>query len=187
MFYDFETIKANVPLSKAAQLLGVQLQKSGAQMRGACPACNSGGPRALVITEGKGFFCFASHKGGDVIALAAHIRGCSIKDAAAFLAGNTAQHATVPDTVPEEKEGTKTLQPLTYLESEHAAVVAIGFDPEKAKALGIGYAPKGLMRGTVAIPIRDAHGDLLGYIGIEDCRLPPDFMTNVVSLDKRRA
>ena len=186
MFYDFDEIKRRVSFERATTLLNLKLKKSGAQFRGPCPVCASGGDRALVITESKGWYCFSARTGGDVIALVAHIRGCSIKEAAGFLSGNAAQ-ATVPDTIPEEKEGTKTLQPLTYLESAHDAVVAIGFDPEKAKALGIGYAAKGLMRGTVAVPIRDEHGTLLGYIGIEDCRLPPDFMTNVVSLDKRRA
>jgi hypothetical protein len=184
-FHDFEQIKKDVPLSKAAQLLGLELTKNDTQMRGACPACKGGGPRALVITEGKGAFCFAAHKGGDVIWLASHIRGGSVKDAAAWLSEGSAD--TVPSTVPQERDEGKTLAPLSYLEHTHEAVIAIGFDPEVAKRLGIGYANKGLMRGTVAIPVRDEHGVLQGYVGVEDCKLPPDFMTNVVSLDKRRA
>lgn len=183
-FFDFEAIKRDVPLSKAAAMLDLQLAKAGAQMRGACPACKEGGPRALAITEGKGFYCFAAHKGGDVIALVAHIKSIAIKDAAAFL---SKEAPTIPDTVPQERAEGKTLAPLPYLEAGHAAVSAIGFDVDVAKKLGIGYSPKGLMRGTVAIPVRDEHGVLQGYVGVEDCRLPPDFMTNVVSLDKRRA
>jgi len=43
-------------------------------------------------------------------------------------------------------------------------VEAAGFNPDECKVLGIGYAAKGLMRGTVAVPIRDESGTLLGYI-----------------------
>ena len=77
---------------------------------------------------------------------------------------------------------------LAYLEPDHEAVLALGFDPVVARKLGIGYSPKGLMRGAVAVPIRDELGNLLGYLGLEDPpRLPPDFQTNVVSLAKHRA
>jgi len=183
-FHDFEQIKRDVSLSQAAQMLGLQLAKSGPnQVRGECPACKGSGPRALVITEGKGWFCFSAKSGGDVIALAAHIRACSVKDAAAFLSGTTGEKSNSSPTVPPAP-GTKQMEVLSYLEHDHAAVLAIGFDVEVAKRLGIGYAGKGLMRGTVAIPIRDEHGNLQGYVGVEDAKLPPDFMTNVIHLKK---
>lgn len=186
-FVDFAELKERTSFAQVITLLGLQFKQTGNQWRGPCPSCQKGGERALVITEGKGFFCFAKHSGGDQIALAAHVKDCSVKDAALFIAKNIGK--TVPDTVPkkEGEEGGRALQPLAYLEHDHDAVVAIGFDPEKAKSLGIGYAPKGLMRGTVAIPVRDENGVLQGYVGVEDCRLPPDFMTNVVSFDKKRA
>ena len=41
------------------------------------------------------------------------------------------------------------------------------------------------MRGTVAVPIRDVHGVLKGYIGIEGATLPADFQSNVVMFQKR--
>lgn len=183
-FVDFAELKERVSYSDAIELLGLKMKQAGAQWRGPCPSCGKGGDRALVITEGKGFFCFGTHKGGDVIALVAHIKDVNVKEAAGFLAKHVGD-ATVPATVPQEQDEGHTLAPLGYLEHDHAAVVAIGFDTEKAKALGIGYAPKGLMRGTVAVPVRDADGVLRGYIGIEDARLPPDFMTNVVPLRKK--
>ena len=76
------------------------------------------------------------------------------------------------------------MQPLSYLQADHEAVVAVGFDVEVAKALGIGYSPKGLMRGTVAVPVRDEHGQLMGYIGITEATLPPSFTSNVVKFPK---
>lgn len=178
-FFDFDQIKATVSLSQAAELLGLKMKSHGAQMRGPCPACASGGDRALVVTEGKGFYCFAKQTGGDVIALVAHVKGLAIKDAAAFLS-----KATVPSTVPQKEDKAEGLEPLSYLEYDHAAVTAVGFDTDIAKRLGIGYSPKGIMRGTVAIPIRDQSGTLIAYIGVEEARLPPSLMGNVVPLKK---
>jgi len=136
--------------------------------------CASGGDRAIVITPAKGvFFCFAAREGGDLIALAAHIRKVDVKDAAAWLDGGT---------VPSKKEGSgnqvppkgnSSLEPLAYLEHEHVAVEALGFAAEDAKALGISYCPKGIMRGTLAVPVRLEDGTLAGYIGITEAKLPP--------------
>src|ERR1019366_8709017 len=46
---------------------------------------------------------------------------------------------------------------------------------ETAEALGIGYAPKGMMKGYVAIPIRLPTGELTGYIGITEDKVPKEF------------
>lgn len=179
-------MKQRVSFGDAVSLLALTVKQNGNQWRGACPACKKGGDRALVITEQKGFFCFGSHKGGDVIALVAHVKEINVKEAANFLAKNVGTGADSSRTVPEVVESGKVLEPLGYLEHDHDAVVAIGVDPALAKRMGIGYAPKGLMRGTVAWPIRDETGKLLGYIGTEsDVRLPPDFQSNIVPLRKK--
>jgi DNA primase len=194
-FVDFNELKQRVSIEEAVRVLGLNVKPGNHQLRGPCPSCRTGGDRALVITPSKGvYFCFAEKKGGDQIALAAHIKGVSVKDAAQFLAGG---NCTVPSTstgtsqpVPESesgKQGNRTLAPLSYLESDHPAVDAVGFDTEVAQKLGIGYAGKGLMRGTVAVPIRNEHGELLGYIGITEAKLPPDFTTNVVPFAKKSA
>jgi len=139
-----------------------------------------------VITPAKSaFYCFGGKTGGDVIALAAHIRDCSVKDAARFLAGegnstssknstSSRNGTSSPGTVPEERrkgnEGSPALKPLTYLEPGHPKVVALGLTAETCEAFGAGYAPKGIMRGRLAIPIRDWSGELVAYSGraVED-------------------
>ena len=193
-FIDFAEVKAKVSFAETVALLKLDLKSSGNQWRGPCPACNAGGERALVVTEGRGFFCFSLKKGGDQIALAAHILEISAKDAAVELAeraglvpSRSTAGPTRPRTVPEsEAEGGSKLSPLSYLETDHDAVLALGFDPEIARNLGIGYAPRGVCRGSVAVPIRDPTGALLGYLGVQDITyLPPDFQTNVVPLQKR--
>lgn len=191
-FVDFAEVKEKVSFSDTIGHLKLDMKQSGNQWRSACPTCKNGGDRALVITDGKGWFCFGLKKGGDQIALVAHILELGVKEAAyelAQLAGivpsvsnGTGTSRTVPQNDGVKSKG---LEPLSYLEPEHDAVIAIGFDPDVATSLGIGYAPRGIMRGTVAVPIRDARGVLKGYIGIEGATLPADFQTNVVPFQKR--
>lgn len=190
-FIDFEEVKNAVSFEATLSHLSLDLKRSGNQWRGPCPACNGGGDRALVVTEGKGFFCFALKKGGDQISLVAHVLDIPVKDAAVELAERAgivpSRKGTVPSrTVPEsEAGGGSKLSPLSYLDFEHDAVLALGFDPIVAKQLGIGYAPRGVCRGSIAVPIRDDKGHLLGYLGVQDLTyLPPDFQTNVVPLKR---
>lgn len=192
-FFDFDQIKQSISLTQAAELLGLELAKSGTnQVRGVCPACKGSAPRSLVITDPKGAYCFSAGKGGDVIWLTSHILECPAKDAAAWLSermNNVRGASTVPSTVPTTG-GEKTLEPLPYLEHDHPAVIAVGFEPEEAKQLGIGYCPKGILRGHVAIPVYLPDGRLTGYVGITEAKLPPSWhhiASNVVPFGKKSA
>ena len=123
----------------------------------------------MVTPTKQAFYCFAGKIGGDVIGLAAHIKSCTMREAAEFLAGSTlhiepaVSEPTIPATVPEKKKA--GLNPLTYLQPEHPLVQALGISKETADHFGAGYAPKGIMRGRLAIPIHDADGVLLAYCG----------------------
>ena len=173
-FIDFQTLKQEIRIEEAMPLLGLKPAQFSDQMRSPCPACKSGGDRALVITASKNvFYCFASGQGGDLISLTAHIKGIGMKEAAAFLAEHFQKEQPPKPTPPvvtvlsnsspkKEKAG---LNPLTYLQPEHPAVQALGISPEVAAELGIGYAPKGIMRGRIAIPIYDLNGVLKAYCG----------------------
>jgi hypothetical protein len=59
----------------------------------------------------------------------------------------------------------KGLRPLDDLQASHAAVQALGVSPETCVHFGAGFAPKGIMRGRLAIPIHDRAGALLAYCG----------------------
>lgn len=195
-FVDFQEVKSKVSFASAIDLLDLQLKKSGNQWRGFCPACETGGERALVITDQRGFYCFADKAGGDVIALAAHILNLPAKEAAQELAQragivqvNSTGNNSSRERGGQRQEGSPHqggMQPLQHLEHEHDAIVALGFDVEFCKAHGIGYATKGVVRGSIAIPFRDQQGRLLGYLGVQDLTyLPPDFQTNIVPFQKR--
>lgn len=176
-FIDFAELKSRTTILQAVQLLGLTLKPSGNQQRGPCPICNTGGDRALVITPERGlFYCFPSKTGGDLIKLVAHIKGCSQNEAAQLIQSHVG--GTVP-TVPARAPGTVPyssptppqnqkagLNPLPYLEPEHAAVQALGISPATAMAFGSGYAGKGVLRGRYAVPVHGKDGTLLAYVGI---------------------
>jgi DNA primase len=190
-FIPFDELKQRYTIEQVAQLLDLSLKRSGETFRGPCPACGSGGERAIVITPSKGlFFCWAGHEGGDLIALAAHIRKTDAKGAAEWLARDTdngrkenSTKGTVPGT--DDVRGLKPLE----LEHDHIAVETLGLTAEDAAALGIGYAGRGIMRGFVAVPIRLEDGTLAGYIGVREiAKLPPRWhgiSTTVAPLPKR--
>lgn len=182
-YVDFAALKEAVTIEQAADYLGLALKVSNKQLRGACPACQSGGDRILAITPAKGlFYCFHAEIGGDCIKLVAHIRGIKQQEAAGELAERFLK--TVPSTVPrshQAKEQFPQFDADAYgktLDPEHPSVEAVGFDTDTAKALGLGYSSKGLLRGLVAVPLRLADGTVAGYIGITEAKLPAEFNLN---------
>ena len=171
-FVDFEELKKRVSIEDAVKLLDLELKAGNGQLRGKCPVCEGTSDRNLVVTPSKGvYYCFADGKGGDVIALVAHIRKCSAKDAAQFLAGDT-----VPEKGRQQQSSSEGgFKPLDYLEHDHPAVEAVGLKPDDAKRIGAGFAPRGVLKNTVAIPIRLEDGRLIGYIGITEATLPKEW------------
>lgn len=169
--YDFAAIKAAHKIEDVAAKLGLELTTKNGQLRGKCPS-GKGGDRALVLTPAKQvFFSFGEHTGGDCIQLVAFVNKVSVKEAAAWIQGDT------PPTVPEEKapEARGGFKALDYLDPDHAAVQMF-FEPSVAKALGIGYASRGILRGTIAVPVRNPDGSIAGYLGLTEIdKLPPDW------------
>jgi DNA primase len=199
---DFGEIKEKVSIEQVAAALGLDSVKSNGQFRAPCRACGTGGPRALVVTPHKGlWYCFSAGVGGDLISLWGHVEKCSLAEAGRHIANNfgignvtgrtgptgqTSPTVNSPEAAPEKGH----LKPLDYLEADHAAVEAVGFAPKTAQQLGIGYAPKGILRGTVAIPVRLEDGTLAGYVGITEAKLPKEWhgiATNVVPITRKTA
>ena len=125
-----------------------------------------------MITPAKGlYYCFGTcGKGGDAITMAASDRNCSLREAAEFLAGRSGGSSS-PTKGDSSRNGSpqplteKGLRPLEYWQASYQAVQALGVSPETCAHFGAGYAPKGIMRGRLAIPIHDRAGTLLAYCG----------------------
>lgn len=162
---DFQALKRDIGIEQVCDWLGIPLKKAGDQLRGCCPLCGDDNPRAFVVTPAKDLwyaFCSGCQCGGDQLELVAKVRRIPIRDAALDVQKN---FTPVTETM--------LLQPLDYLEAAHAAVQTLGFSEEIARALGVGYAPKGIMRGRVCIPLRTENGKLVAYCGINLAADPP--------------
>ena len=165
MTVNFAELKERVTIEQVADYLGIEGKQKGDQIRARCPVCEGKSDRNLVLTLSKQlWFCFECQKGGDCIALVAFVQGINTKAAAEELHKHFCR-----DGAPE----TTSLPSLAYLDPSHPSVSALGFPEEVANKLGIGHAGKGIMRGTVAVPLRDETGKLVGYMGLEHpVRLP---------------
>lgn len=178
-FVSFAEVKERVSIGQVVQQLGIPLTKQGRQLRGACPACKSGGPRALTVNEEKGaYYCFAQGRGGDQIALAAHILGIPVKEAALRLAGNGT--STVPreqslkgelprnSSQPPSPPARKGFDAEAYaarLDPEHDALAVLNLSATTLRDFKAGYTGSGVLRGRLALPVHDRQGNVLGYVG----------------------
>lgn len=171
-FVDFVELKTRVSIEQAVPLLGLKLTPSGAQLRGRCPVCKTGGDRTLVVTPAKNlFYCFAQKIGGDQIALAAHVKGSGLSDAAAFLGGASAAKTTVTDsaTIPpahhRKKTGFDAEAYAVRLDPAHPSLAPLGLSEETYRTFRSGFASSGGNRGRLALPLHDRDGNLIGYYG----------------------
>lgn len=198
-FLDFTAILLSYSIEELMDMTGLPFKKDGKSYRCECPV-HKGGKRSLVVTpdqpDEKGnagvFYCFGEKVGGDRVGLLAHVR--QSKPYAVFKelaekrpAGQKPDQpkgmsnnnfSAEENKAPEEKETGSSMErgfrELPYLEPAHPTVEALGFPPEIAQSLGLGYAPRGHHKGRLALPLRLADGRLIGYISLgSDVLLPP--------------
>ncbi|PWT81337.1 MAG: hypothetical protein C5B44_03950 [Acidobacteria bacterium] len=171
---EFADLKQKITIEHVAAMLGAKLKPHGQQLRGLCPICNEGGERGFVVTPAKGvYYCFGKCRaGGDMLALYARAKNCSVREAAEAIAAHfkiggaeAPTRTTIPSTVPPSQTGVK-LKPLDYLQPEHEAVQVLGISVATAKEWEAGFAAKGIMRGRFAVPIKNLVGELIAYVGI---------------------
>jgi DNA primase len=209
---DFQLIKEQVTIEAVAQQLGLELRPTGAAHRGPCPACGTGGPRALVVTPSKQlFYCFSAGIGGDLISLWGHVEKCSLAEAGRHIADQfgveelsapvkrsapvhspnadsapspTKKASTSRETTRQEFDPQAFLQKLEYTEE----VAATGLSEDDAKALGVGF-----YRGRLFQAARWPNGDIAGFTNPDGATLkfPKTLVrpqeAKVIRLEKQRA
>ena len=161
MYIDFAAIKRLCSLEQVANWLGLEVKNDRCQ----CPV-SEGEKRELVLSYDRGSWtCFGCKKkypqkrnSGDQIQLVAHCLEIDEKKAAEHI--QTKFHGYTPSKKGLPMEG------LDYLDHAHALLQSLPLDEAKATELGIGYAPRGTLRGYVLIPLRDTKGALRGYLGV---------------------
>jgi hypothetical protein len=124
--------KRAVELADIAEVAGVKLYRAGRRLRGECPLCGaSKGKRAdgafSADPAAKVFKCWACDKGGDVVTLRSLIAGCSLRQAAEYLAGrglaSFASESPAPVKAPEAPAGRRA-EPVPQAPKWIAKVVA---------------------------------------------------------------
>lgn len=107
------------------------------------------------------------------------------------------EDATAPGE-PNAPRGAEGLRPLTFtlkLDPEHPYLAVRRVSPAARAAFGIGYCSRGLMKGRVCVPIHDAGGNLVAYLGrwpgeppegTERWLLPAGFKKNLVLFNLHR-
>jgi hypothetical protein len=162
-YIPFDQVKRVTTIERVAGWLGL----IGTRMQ--CPV-NQGDKRELAIfPKTQRFCCFGCKKNGkqpseysgDLIQLAAHIKGTPVKKQALEIM--KAMHGYQPAQKGLTSEAAEKIN--SELEHEHEAVQALGLSPERAKELGIGFRRRGTKANMVLIPVRDDNGQLLDYAG----------------------
>jgi DNA primase len=185
-FVDFKAIKAAVSIEDAANILKLDLKKSGNQLRGGCPACGNDDDRILAVTPSRGlFYCFDAKTGGDCIALVQHITGLDVQDAAAYLSPNGEEAHSSPSPAQRQEKSKETSaspskREVAFDPAAFASklvftdeVAALGLTEQDAARLGIGFT-----RGRVYFPMKDDTGFVCGFIGYADgqLKMPPKWL-----------
>lgn len=176
----FDDLKALISVTDVAAWCGIKLKQTGKTFRGDCQLC--GEERSFTLTPEKGMWgCFKCQKRGTVIDMVFHFKQtANIRDAALLLQQHFLGEGTVPAPVnspapagnvspsitEKRQENGEPLKPLDYLTTDHEAIEALGLSAAVCDALGIGFAPKGTMRGRVVFPLRLKDGSLCGYAGL---------------------
>lgn len=178
-FVDFAEIRERLSIEDAAEMLPVEWKTEGQQLRANCPV--HGGDRSLIITPAKGLFvCKATteaKKGGDCIALCAHVMKTTNFEAGQYLAqqiGMLARNSTVNSnsnnsTVSKTRAEAPKREPTRPTKTEQAfdvaaflaklvysdEVSALGFTEEDAEHFQVGF-----YRGKVYAPLRHPSGEI---------------------------
>jgi len=179
---DFAQIKASVTITQVLDMLDITgLIPNGDTMRSACPICKEGNNRAFVVTPARNvFYCFSEKKGGSVIDLVARFKRIPEAEAGRQIAAHFGLNGTsngagkAADNVPAAADGTQERKPSGFdpreymktLDASHAALKDCGIPEQTIRDFDGGYCSRGLNRGRLALPVHDAEGTLLGFMGV---------------------
>jgi DNA primase len=159
------------------------LTRKGANLAGPCLFCKGKSQRQFQVNLVKNaWYCFGCKEGGNVLDFVAKREGVSVRAAALKLdswfelglaeESPRAESRPAPaEAPPPTAEAVPAENPplaftLKTLDPRHASLEALGLGAETIDRFGAGYCAKGLLKGRMAIPIHDRHGELLAYVGL---------------------
>lgn len=185
-FIDFRALRAQLDFARVLALYGVNtVAVRDQQLSAHCPFPSHLGVRAkpsFSADLSRGIWrCFGCKTSGNVLDFAVRMEGREPKDGAAVreialklqrLLSQPFTDSAEPAGIEEEQPPTRQIivnGPLGFtlkdLNPEHDAVRELGLEPGTIAHFGLGYCARGLLKGRVAIPLHDPHGQLIGYAG----------------------
>jgi DNA primase len=193
-FIDFKAIKAAITMEQVLEHYSLmdRFKGSGDSLTGPCPIHKGENPTQFRVSISKNIWnCFSECKhGGNTLDFIAEMEKISIHAAAlkavewfklnvdaASEEENSSEEIPKKTNAPAKTQPEKAAQsesnvpnkPLKFkldkLQPEHPYLVERGLTPETITNFGIGFCAKGLMADRIAIPIRNAEGDVVAYAG----------------------
>jgi DNA primase len=182
---DFKGVKEKVSMETVLLYYDVRLRRVGAdEFRGKCPlpthsSTNSNDSFSVSFIRNawscQSASCVAARGGrvgGSVLHFVAEMERCSIREAARRLGRSLAENL-LPLATPGNKEPVPFAsenRPLSFtlrnIDYQHSYVISRGISEQTARYFGVGhYNGSGVLRGRVAIPIHNEHGELVAYSG----------------------
>lgn len=169
-------------------------QRSGDRLSGACPIHKGTNVTQFRVSISRNCFnCFGScGRGGNVIDFVSLMEDIPFREAAVLLQSWFLPGAPVPEyrrpsvsperpavasspvvgeEIPHDGEGVYLNEnvPLSFelktLRQDHPYLAGRGLSAEAISRFGLGYCPRGCLRGHIAIPIHNAGGEVVAYAG----------------------
>jgi DNA primase len=169
--------------------------KNHVQHHGKCPLPTHEGPRkssSFSANFDKGIWrCFGCGAQGNILDFACRMENLdpstpeNIRRTAIILADRyqivSEKPRKPPKKAPPPVTGKAIVNaPLDFtlkgLDPDHSYLLERGFTRQTIDHFELGYASRGLMRGRIAIPLRDDAGQLVGYAGrlVDDSQASPE-------------
>ena len=201
---DLKVVKELVSIEDVLRHYGIldDLERKGDQLVGCCPLHQGQAAKKhfSANTARSIFQCFYCKCRGGVLEFVIAREGIESgrnapREAGLLLmdwfadrfAGDTstrrAEHAPAKDDPPQEVEQTADdsgdlfNKPLSFelqVDAEHEYLSGRGLTPETIQHFGLGFCSRGSMKGRIAIPIHNPHGELLAYAGRWVGDTPPE-------------
>ena len=178
-FVGFAALKAAVTIEQVLERYGLltSLRRSGDSLSGPCPLHGGHNATQFRVSLSKNCFnCFGDcHRGGSIVDFVSLKERVGIRDAALLLQDwfhvqpNRSNVQQRPPANGESRAEPGENQPLGFtlddLDWKHPYLKERGLNDESMRVFRLGYCRHGLLAGRIAIPIHNAHGELIAYCG----------------------
>jgi len=164
--------------------LGIEGKGRGEHLVALCPYHDEHNPSWRIRRRGEKaglHWCQACQSGGDIIDLVKHVKSYGTREGAKAWLERAGEEVTEKDLeidpvrmvyaplarrgfrMPPGFEGAGDLEGWPTIAVDYAGSRGIG--QEQVRRWGIGYALEGRLKGRIVIPIRNARGALVSYVG----------------------